>query len=126
MKLPRRWHPRSWRRKPAAAPGCDVYPGSEMCFEAAASSGLDDLQARLNHWSDLWAKSSDSAMRSEAQRLVAERLASWMERCFGQHAASSLRGNGSAISLASSTPIFTAFLGRRATRELSRRVLQDL
>jgi hypothetical protein len=103
-----------------------MYPGSEMCFEAAASSGLDDLQTRLNHWSDLWTKGSDSTMRSDAQRLVAERLASWMERCFGRHAVSSLRGKGSAISLASSTPIFTAFLGRRATRELSRRVLQDL
>jgi hypothetical protein len=120
MKLLGRWHPRSWRRKPAAAPGSDMY------FEAAASSRLDDLQARLNHWSDLWTKGSDSAMRSEAQRLVAERLANWMERCFGQHALSSLRGGGSPISLASSTPIFTAFLGRRATRELSRRVLQDL
>jgi len=84
------------------------------------------LQVRLNHWSDLWSKGCDSAMRSEAQALVAERLASWMERCFGQHALVSLRGRGSPISLASSTPIFTAFLGRRATRELSRRVLQDL
>jgi hypothetical protein len=126
MKLPGRWHPRLWRRKPAATPGCDVHPGSEMCFEAVASSGLDDLQTRLNHWSDLWTKGSDSAMRSEAQALVAERLANWMECCFGQHALSSLRGRGSPISLASSTPIFTAFLGRRATRELSRRVLQDL
>jgi hypothetical protein len=49
-----------------------------------------------------------------------------MERCFGQHVQSSLRAKGSQISLASSTPIFTAFLGRRATRELSRRVLQDI
>jgi hypothetical protein len=120
MKLLGRWHPRLWRRKPAAA------PGSEACFEASATSGLDDLQARLSHWSDLWTKGNDSAIRSEAQRLVAERLSKWMERCFGQHVQSAQRGKGSQISLASSTPIFTAFLGRRATRELSRRVLQDL
>lgn len=120
MKLHGRWHPRSWRRRPAAA------PGSEVNFEAAATSGLDDLEARLNHWSDLWTKGNEPAVRSEAQRVVAERLAAWMEHCFGQHAQSSLRGKGGQISLASSTPIFTAFLGRRATRELSRRVLQDL
>jgi hypothetical protein len=95
-------------------------------FEAAPASGLDDLQARLNHWSHLWTQESDSTLHTEAQQLVAERLAGWMERCFGRHLESSLRGKGSPISLASSTPIFTAFLGRRATRELSRRVLQDI
>jgi hypothetical protein len=120
MKLLGRWHPKLWRRKPAAAPGIGVN------FDAAATSGLDDLEARLNHWSDLWTRGNESAIRSDAQKLVAERLAKWMEHCFGQHAQSSLRGTGSPISLASSTPIFTAFLGRRATRELSRRVLQDL
>jgi hypothetical protein len=120
MKLLGRWHPKLWRRKPAAAPGIGVN------FDAAATSGLDDLEARLNHWSDLWTRGNESAIRSDAQKLVAERLAKWMEHCFGQHAQSSLRGTGNPISLASSTPIFTAFLGRRATRELSRRVLQDL
>jgi hypothetical protein len=80
----------------------------------------------LNQWSHLWTQENESAARSEAQQVVAERLARWMERCFGQHVQSSLRAKGSQISLASSTPIFTAFLGRRATRELSRRVLQDI
>jgi hypothetical protein len=120
MKLLGRWHPKLWKGNSFAASGSDVN------FEAAASSGLEDLEKRLNHWSDLWSKGNESAIRSEAQRLVAERLAEWMERCFGQHAQSSLRDKDSQISLASSTPIFTAFLGRRATRELSRRVLQDL
>jgi hypothetical protein len=120
MKLLGRWHPRLWTRTPPAA------PGSNLRFEAAATSGLEDLQARLNHWSDLWTRGNESAIRSDAQKLVAERLAKWMERCFGQHVQSSLRSRGGQISLASSTPIFTAFLGRRATRELSRRVLQDL
>jgi hypothetical protein len=97
-----------------------------MCFEAAPASGLDDLQTRLNQWSHLWTQESESASRTEAQQLVAERLASWMERCFGQRMQSSLRGKENQISLASSTPVFNAFLGRRATRELSRRVLQDI
>lgn len=109
-----------WKRNLPAADGGDVS------IEAAPASGLDELQARLSQWSHLWTQESDPSLHGEAQRLVAERLARWMERCFGQHLESSLRGKGSPISLASSTPIFTAFLGRRATRELSRRVLQDI
>jgi hypothetical protein len=97
-----------------------------VSFEAAPASGLNDLQARLNHWSHLWTQENDSTLHTEAQQLVAERLGRWMERCFGRHLETSLRGKGAPISLASSTPIFTAFLGRRATRELSRRVLQDI
>jgi hypothetical protein len=120
MNLLGRWHPRFWRQELPAVPGRDVY------FEAAPASGLDDLQTRLNHWSHLWTQDNESAIRTEAQQLVADRLARWMERCFGQHVQSLLRDKGSQISLASSTPIFTAFLGRRATRELSRRVLQDI
>jgi hypothetical protein len=95
-------------------------------FTAAPSAGLKDLQARLNRWSNLWAYEHDSEVRSEAQRLVSERLTRWMERCFGQHVHGALPESDNPISLASSTPIFTAFLGRRATRELSRRVLQDI
>lgn len=120
MSLLGRWHPGFWRREPTAHLGRDVD------FEAVSASGLDDLQARLNHWSHLWTQDSETANHSEAQQLVAERLGRWMERCFGRHVQNSLRGEGRQISLATSTPIFTAFLGRRATRELSRRVLQDI
>jgi len=98
----------------------------ESEFEAATATGLSDLQARLNHWSHLWGQEGDSALKSEAEELVAKRLSRWMERCFGKHVQGTLRSDGNRISLASSTPIFTAFLGRRATRELSRRVLQDI
>jgi len=115
-----KWHPRFWKRTPRAAPGGDEH------LEAAPASGLDDLEMRLNHWSHLWNVDSESATRTEAQQVVAERLAHLMDRCFGRHVQSSLRGKSGQISLASSTPIFTAFLGRRATRELSRRVLQDI
>jgi hypothetical protein len=114
------WHPRFWRRELPATPERDT------CFEAAQVTGLNDLQTRLNRWCHLWTQENESATCTKAQQLVAERLAMCMERCFGQYVHSSLRGKGSQISLASSTPIFTAFLGRRATRELSRRVLQDI
>ena len=119
MRLLGDWRPRFLRRRLPAA-------STEVSREALPVTGLRDLQARLNQWSHLWTPDNESAMHSEAQQVVAERLARWMERCFGQHAQSTLGGNDSRISLASSTPIFTAFLGRRATRELSRRVLQDI
>jgi hypothetical protein len=120
MNLPRKWHPKFWRRKFLAASGRDAH-----CATAPAS-GLHDLQTRLTQWGHLWTHDSDPGTRTEAQDLVAERLSHWMERCLGQQVQSSLSGKGGQISLASSTPIFTAFLGRRATRELSRRVLQDI
>jgi hypothetical protein len=113
-------NPRSWKRE--RRPVSDA--GAQL--EAAPASGLDDLQARLSRWGHLWSAEQESSANSEAQQLVAERLIRWMERCFGQHVPGSLRGKGKGISLASSTPIFTAFLGRRATRELSRRVLEDI
>ncbi len=95
-------------------------------FEAAAASGLEQLKTRLNQWSHLWPEGNEPAADSAAQQLVAERLTRWMERCFGQCVPDSSRGTGELISLASSMPICTAFLGRRATRELSRQVLQDI
>jgi hypothetical protein len=120
MNLPANWNLRFWRHKLPA-----VHEQSTE-FAAAPAAGLKDLHTRLNRWSNLWAYEHDSEVHSEAQRLVAERLTRWMECCLGQHVQGALRGNDHPISLASSTPIFTAFLGRRATRELSRRVLQDI
>jgi hypothetical protein len=93
--------------------------------EPVAGPALDDLRERLDHWSHLWSAEGDAA-RTEAHHVVSARLSGWLERCFGRHVAGSMRGRESRVSLASSTPIFTAFLGRRATRELSRRVLQDM
>ncbi len=93
--------------------------------EPVAGPAIDDLRQRLNHWSNLWSPESDAA-GTEAHRVISARLSGWLERCFGRHVAGSMRERESRVSLASSTPIFTAFLGRRATRELSRRVLQDM
>jgi hypothetical protein len=120
MNLPARWSPQFWRHKLPAV----QERRTELA--AAPAAGLKDLQTRLTRWSNLWACEHDSEVHSEAQQLVAERLTRWMERCLGQHVQHTLRRNDHPISLASSTPIFTAFLGRRATRELSRRVLQDI
>jgi hypothetical protein len=120
MKLLERWKPQ-FRRDPVQA-AHDRNRG----FEAAPAAGLHDLQTRLNHWSHLWSHDGQSGMPTEAQEIVAKRLSRWMDQCFGQHVQGTLRCKDDQISLASSTHIFTAFLGRRATRELSRRVLQDI
>ena len=114
------WFARFRRANLAAA------PLSNTQLEAAPDSGLDELKMRLNHWSQFWSPENEPSTHSEAQQVVAERLGRWMERCFGQHVRSSLPGAASQISMASTTPILTAFLGRRATRELSRRILQDI
>lgn len=120
MKLP---SPGSWgfrRGKPRAA-FCEEAP-----FEPASASGLDALQMRLDQWRHLWSVENETTAPTEAQRLVAARLTRWMEHCFGRHLPRALHGQGEPISLASSMPILTAFLGRRATRELSLRVLRDI
>jgi hypothetical protein len=103
-----------------------VASDPEVRLNTVPASALDDLQMRLNHWGHLWSSDSESGTNSAAQQLVAERLTHWIQRCFGQHVPQSLQGKGDRISLATSTPILTAFLGRRATRELSRRVLRDI
>jgi hypothetical protein len=120
MKLLERWKPQFGRDRVQAT------HKREREFEAAPAAGLHDLQARLNHWSHLWSHDDQSSMPTEAQEIVAKRLSRWMDQCFGQQVQGTLRCKDNQISLASSTPIFTAFLGRRATRELSRRVLQDI
>jgi hypothetical protein len=120
MNLFGEWASSFWKHNLPAA------PGSVERLEAVPAPGLDALQTRLARWSRVWAPEGGSEAQTAAERLVEERLARWLERCFGQDVQNSLRNKGEQISLASSTPIFTAFLGRRATRELSRRVLRDV
>jgi len=112
MKLTSLFNRGFWKgkRRPALA--------EELPFEPASGPGLDALEMRLNHWGRLWSTESESTGRTDAQLLVAARLTRWMEHCLGQHLPSALNGEGDPISLASSMPILTAFLGRRATREL--------
>ena len=119
MKLTSLFNRAFWKDKHKAAL-------ADPPFEPASGPGLDALEMRLNHWGSLWSAKSESAAPTDAQLLVAARLTRWIEHCFGQHLPSALNGDGDPISLASSMPILTAFLGRRATRELSRRVLRDL
>lgn len=93
------------------------------CADPSRPSEIGQLRTRMDRWSHLWSPAADP---SDAHSVIASRLNRWMERCFGARALGSMHGKGAQPSLASSTPIFTAFLGRRAARELSRRVLKDM
>jgi hypothetical protein len=77
-------------------------------------------------WSGLWFGTSEDCALDEKHLLVRQRLLSLLKRCIGCEASGILASRDENISLASSAPLLTAFLGRRATRELSRRVLNNL
>ena len=111
LELRRRTHP--------------VIPAGLMLLEPVSASGLNDLRKRLDRWGQVWSAGKENADTS-AQELITERLTHWMRLCLGERIPTSLHGNTNAVTLSSSMPILTAFLGRRATRELSRRVLQDI
>lgn len=108
-----------------------LIPAAETAASLAGAgepgpAGLEELSARLHSWSSLWGEHPEGGPASDERHVVRERLVGWLGRCFGPKMPEALQQEGNGISLASSTPIFTAFLGRRATRELSRRVLRDL
>lgn len=81
-----------------------------------------ELSRQMLRWSRLWCGPASS----DERHAVRTRLSAWLERCFGHRAGHLLTRREGELSLASSTPFFAAFLGRRATRELSRSVLRDL
>ncbi len=83
-----------------------------------------DLELRLQSWSRHWR--TEEGNLEEDQRRVNERLSTALQRFFGRHALRHLTGEKRQPLMPVAAPLFTAFLGRRATRELSRRVLADL
>ena len=95
-----------------------VEPGEDLA--------IDELSRKMLSWSRLWSGSSGSSSPTEEHNLVRERLLSWLKRCIGRQARCVLTSREEGITLATSTPLLVALLGRRATRELSRRVLNGL
>lgn len=88
------------------------------------SPELEELSRQLLGWSRLWVGGRGEHV--EGMLLVRERLTAWLARCIGNRAGRLVANRAGDLSLATSTPLLTAFLGRRATRELSRHVLRDL
>ena len=103
-----------------------VSPALNSADQPGDDLAVDELSRKMLSWSRLWFGSSDSCAPTEEHNLVRERLLSWLRLCIGQEACEVLASHREDVSLAASTPLLTALLGRRATRELSRRVLNDL
>jgi hypothetical protein len=94
--------------------------------QADAPQGIEELSQQLLSWIHLWPGNANESTSDAGHSIVRERLGAWLERCFGSRAEDLLSNRTGDVSLATSTPLFTAFLGRRATRELSRQVLKGL
>lgn len=98
-----------------------------LAFAAGSSEDpfVDEFSRKMLSWSGLWFGSSASNAPTQEHFVVRERILSWLECCIGRHARTFLTSRVEDISLANSSPLLTAFLGRRAMLELSRRVLND-
>jgi hypothetical protein len=103
-----------------------VAPSPIVSAPPSEDPVADELSRKMLSWGGLWFGSSGSRASAEEHHLVRERLLSWLDRCIGRHARAILSNRVEDVSLATSTPLLTAFLGRRAMVELSRRVLSDL
>ena len=103
-----------------------VTPSLIFGAQSSEDRAVDELSRKMLSWSGLWFGSSGSCAITQEHYLVRERLLSWLERCIGRQARAVLSSRVEDVSLATSTPLLTAFLGRRAMVELSRRVLSDL
>jgi hypothetical protein len=106
----------------------EEVPASQSAGTTAHSveAGADELSRQLLSWSHLWAGHPATGETGIKHRLVRERLATWLERSIGRRTSGLLTSREEDLSLATSTPLLVAFLGRRATRELSRQVLRNL
>jgi hypothetical protein len=104
----------------------DASPSLNLEAQSGKEQAIVDLSRRMLSWSLLWSGPAAGFASTEGDYLVRERLLSWLERCIGCQARGILMSRADEVSLTTSTPLLTAFLGRRAMRELSRRVLDDL
>jgi hypothetical protein len=99
-----------------------VPPSSTPSAQSVADPVIDELSQKMLSWSHLWFGSSED---TEEDRRVRLQLLYWLKRCIGSEASAFLTNRVEDVSLATSTPLLTAFRGRRAMIELSRRVLND-
>jgi hypothetical protein len=113
------------RRRAKSQLDKSVSPGVAAPVQQGEDPVADELSRKMLSWSSLWFGSPGSVDPSEEQERVRQRLLSWLERCIGRKASAVLTNRVEDVSLATSTPLLTAFLGRRAMLELSRRVLNE-
>jgi hypothetical protein len=103
----------------------NVSPSLILSAHSAEDPVIDELSKKMLSWSRLWFGSSENSETTEEHYRVRERLLHWLKRCIGRKAGAVLTCQVENVSLATSTPLLTALIGRRAMLELSRRVLND-
>src|ERR1700749_1835577 len=113
------------RRKALSAINEDVS-SPNLDAHSSEEQAILELSQKMLSWSLIWSGPSAGCPPTVEHYLVRERLLSWLERCIGRHARAVLTSRVEDVSLATSTPLLTAFLGRRAMLELSRNVLNGL
>jgi|SRR5665213_197583 len=112
-------------RKTLSAIDENVSPSLILSAQSAQDPAIDELSQKMLSWSRLWFGSSENSKATEEHYLVRERLLHWLKLCIGREAGAVLTSQVESVSLATSTPLLTALIGRRAMVELSRRVLND-
>jgi len=85
----------------------------------------DELSEQMLIWGRLWFGNSKNDDLTQVHFRLRQRLLFWLKQCIGAEAHALVVSRTEDISLAESVPLLTAFLGRRATIEISRRVLSD-
>ena len=103
----------------------NVSPLLILPAQSAKDPVIDEISKKMLSWSRLWFGPSENTETTEEHYRVRERLLHWLKLCIGREAGAVLTCQVEHVSLATSTPLLTAFIGRRAMLELSRRVLND-
>jgi len=100
-------------------------PSISVSKRSGEDAVLDELSRRMLSWSSLWFGVSGDGQPTAEDYRVRQHLLFWIKRCIGREASDVFASRVEDVSLATSTPLLTAFLGRRAMLEVSRRVLND-
>lgn len=103
----------------------NVSPSLVHSVHFAEDPVIGELSQKMLSWSRLWFGSPENSKTTEEQYRVRERLLHWLKLCIGCEAGDVLASQVDSVSLATSTPLLIALIGRRAMLELSRRVLND-
>lgn len=111
-------------RRPLSDIDASVSQSLALSAQSIDDPAIDELSRKMLSWSRLWFGPENGDPTADHYRVQAQ-LLYWLKRCIGREAGTVLTSRAEELSLATSTPLLTAFLGRRAMLELSRRVLND-
>ena len=112
-------------RRTLSAIDKSVSPSLIFSEKSADDLVVDELSQKMLSWSRVWYGSPENSETTEEYLRVRERLMHWLRLCIGCEARAVLTCQVESVSLATSAPLLTALIGRRAMLEVSRRVLNE-